>query len=105
MTSENMDNMIEKMKVKDEDDTRQANVKRAIQLILKTAKTGIVPLCQEISKIVMHNHELECKAEEFEVHFKAPIIFLFYNRFLLMVGVVRGSGREVEKLKANRQNG
>lgn len=67
MTSENIETMIDKMKVKDEDDIRQANVKRAIQLILKTAKQGIVPLCQEISKIVIQNHDLETKAEEFEV--------------------------------------
>lgn len=74
MTSENIDNMIDKMKVKENDDVQQQNVKRAIQLILKTAKQGIVPLCQEISKIVIHNHELENTATEFEVR----LICLFF---------------------------
>ena len=39
----------------------------AIKISLKrTAKQGIVPLCQEISKIVSHNHQLEAKASSFE---------------------------------------
>jgi hypothetical protein len=67
MTSENIETMIESMNVKDQDDIQQSNVKKAIQLILKTAKQGIVPLCQEISKIVIENHELQIKATKFEV--------------------------------------
>ena len=39
----------------------------SIKISLKrTAKQGIVPLCQEISKIVSHNHQLEAKASSFE---------------------------------------
>ena len=32
----------------------------------RTAKQGIVPLCQEISKIVSHNHQLATRARNFE---------------------------------------
>lgn len=57
------------MKLTGEEDEAQQNVKRAVQLVLKTARQGVVPLCKEIARMVKENYEMKEKATEFEKKF------------------------------------
>ena len=57
------------MKLTGEEDEAQQNVKRAVQLVLKTARQGVVPLCKEIARMVKENYEMKEKASEFEKKF------------------------------------
>ena len=59
----------EQMKLTGEEDEAQQNVKRAVQLVLKTARQGVVPLCKEIARMVKENYEMKEKATEFEKKF------------------------------------
>ena len=57
------------MKLTGEEDEAQMNVKRAVQLVLKTARQGVVPLCKEIARMVKENYEMKEKAKAFESKF------------------------------------
>ena len=51
------------MKLTGEEDEAQISVKRAVQIVLKTARQGVVPLCKEIARMVKENYELKEAAD------------------------------------------
>ena len=55
-------------------------VKRAVQIVLKTARQGVVPLCKEIARMVKENFEMKAKAEHFEAKYKSQCDALANSR-------------------------
>lgn len=51
-----------------------------MQIVLKTARQGVVPLCKEIARMVKENFEMKAKADEFEAKYKSQCEALANSR-------------------------